>query len=68
MAIIPPIQAILQEIKKYKKELASKSLAPGFDTFEAYQKAKGIAEGLDKASDICLEMEKRYIQGDDTDD
>ena len=54
--------------KKYKKELASKSLAPGFDTFEAYQKAKGIAEGLDKASDICLEMEKRYIQGDDTDD
>lgn len=68
MATIPPVQAIIQEIKKYKTELASRSLAPGFDTFEAYQKAKGISEGLDKALDICFEMEKRYIQGDDTDD
>jgi hypothetical protein len=65
MSRIPVVEAILQEIKKYKTELATKTIAPGFDTYEAYQKAKGIAEGLNKASSIALDIEKRYIEGDD---
>ena len=65
MSRIPVVEAILQEIKKYKTELATKTIAPGFDTYEAYQKAKGIAEGLNKASTIALDIEKRYIEGDD---
>lgn len=68
MARIPVVEAILQEIKKYKTELATKTIAPGFDTYEAYQKAKGIAEGLNKASTIALDIEKRYIEGDDNAD
>ena len=55
MPTIPVVKAIQTEIKKYKVE---------FDNYESYQKAKGIAEGLDTAIRICEQMEKRYIEGD----
>ena len=64
MPTIPVVKAIQTEIKKYKLELANKTLAPGFDNYNSHQKAKGTAEGLDIAARICEQMEKRYIEGD----
>ena len=66
MPTIPVVKAIQTEIKKYKVELANKTLAPGFDNYESYQKAKGIAAGTASVSEIiehlCHNVEMNDIK------
>jgi|TARA_R100001015_G_C4610870_1_gene166268 hypothetical protein len=57
-------EAILEEIKKARRDLSERTINPGFDTNEQYIKTVGIVYGLDKARDIIKDIQERYMKGD----
>jgi|TARA_R100001591_G_scaffold56565_2_gene66218 hypothetical protein len=57
-------EAILEEIKKARRDLSERTINPGFDTNEQYVKTVGIVYGLDKARDIIKDIQERYMKGD----
>ena len=57
-------EAILEEIKKLRKDLSERTVNPGFDTHEQYIKTIGTVYGLDRARDIIKDLSERYMKGD----
>jgi len=57
-------EAILEEIKKLRKDLSERTVNPGFDTHEQYIKTIGIVHGLDRTRDIIKDISERYMKGD----
>ena len=57
-------EAVLEEIKKARRDLSERTINPGFDTNEQYIKTVGIVYGLDKARDIIKDIQERYMKGD----
>ena len=57
-------EAILEEIKKARRDLSERTINPGFDTNEQYVKTVGIVYGLDKARDIIKDIQERFMKGD----
>lgn len=57
-------EAILEEIKKLRRDLSERTVNPGFDTNEQYIKTIGTVYGLDRARDIVKDISERYMKGD----
>ena len=57
-------EAILEEIKKLRRDLSERTVNPGLDTHEQYIKTIGIVHGLDRARDIIKDISERYMKGD----
>ena len=57
-------EAILEEIRKLRKDLSERTVNPGFDTHEQYIKTIGTVYGLDRARDIIKDISERYMKGD----
>jgi len=57
-------EAILEEIKKLRRDLSERTVNPGFDTHEQYIKTVGIVYGLDRARDTIKDISERYMKGD----